>query len=170
MHALTRHYANDELSDADLEARLERVYAATTLLELHAVLADLPALTSPGAADHPDAAVQKPRDITAWFSGHDQKVTGVVPRELRVRARLGYVRLDLTRATFEPGVTVIDVRSILGYVQIGLPPGVRVESEGRALFGFFALKGAGASDVGPAASVVRFTGRAILGFAECLAF
>jgi predicted membrane protein len=73
------------------------------------------------------------------------------------------VELDLTEATFEPGVTTIDVRAFMGYVQIRFPAGVRVESAGRALFGYFAIKG-GAP--GNAPSVVRITGRAALGFAE----
>jgi hypothetical protein len=35
-----------------------------------------------------------------------------------LRARLGYVELDLTQATFEPGVTTIDVSALMGYGQI----------------------------------------------------
>ena len=83
---------------------------------------------------------------------------------LPLRARLGYVELDLTGARFEAGLTTIDVRTFMGYVQLLLPAGVRVESSGRAILGFFALKGTGAGD-GP---VVRITGRAALGFAEAI--
>jgi hypothetical protein len=48
-------------------------------------------------------------------------------------------------------------------VQIRLPAGIRVESTGRALVGFFSLKGTGAGD---APCVVRITGGAAFGFAE----
>jgi predicted membrane protein len=93
-------------------------------------------------------------------------MAGVVPPDLRLRARLGYVELDLTDATFAPGVTTIDVRAFLGYVQIRFPPGVHVESHGRALFGFFSLKGAPASAPDDTTRVVRIVGRATFGFAE----
>jgi hypothetical protein len=107
----------------------------------------------------------QPVRVAALLSGNERAITGIVPRALQVRARLGYVELDLTGATFEPGVTAIDVRTLLGYAQIRLPAGVRVESEGRALFGFFALKGPSAPE--DSARVVRITGRATLGFAQC---
>lgn len=165
---LTRHFANDDLTEAELEARLQRVYAATASRELDAILADLPAL--PAAETLPIRPGQSiDSRITALLSGQERKLAGVVPRELTLRARLGYVELDLTRAAFEPGLTTIDVRAFMGYVQIRFPAGVRVESAGRALLGFFSLKGAGASAPGESAdaeSVVRITGRAVLGFAE----
>jgi len=148
---LTRHFANDDLTEADLEARCQAVYAAQTSRELDAIVADLPT-----------AVAHEATDVTAVFSGQERKLAGVVPRELRLRARLGYVELDLREATFEPGVTTIDVRAFMGYVQIRLPAGVRVESSGRALFGFFAIKG----PAGDAPRIVRITGRATFGFAE----
>jgi DUF1707 SHOCT-like domain len=169
--ALTRHFAEDRLEEGDLEARLDRVYAARTLEELAAVIADLPSLAQDAAAtaaapmDTRSVPEHLPERVTAIFSGQEQRLSGVVPRRLRVRARFGYVELDLTRATFEPGLTEIDVRSFMGYVQVTLPAGVRVESVGHGLFGFFALKGAHAAEV-DSATVVRITGRAVFGFAE----
>lgn len=109
--------------------------------------------------------------ILGLLSGQERKLEGVVPREMTLRARLGYVELDLTSARFQPGVTTIDVDAMLGYVQIRFPPGVRVESNGHAVIGFFAFKGGAApqdtatSDAQP---VVHVTGGAFLGFAEGL--
>ncbi len=151
IEVLTRHFANDELTEAQLDARFQAVYAATTLRELDAIVADLPTI-----------GAEATTDVRATFSGQERKVAGAVPRNLRVRARLGYVELDLTQATFEPGVTTIDVGVFMGYVQIRFPAGVRVETSGRALFGYFAIKGA----TGDAPSIVRITGRATFGFAE----
>lgn len=148
---LTDHFANDALTEAQLEERFQAVYAATTTRELDAIVADLPTL-----------GAHETTDVRATFSGQERKFGGVVPRNLRLRARLGYVELDLTQATFEPGVTTIDVRAFMGYVQIRFPAGVRVETSGRALFGYFAVKGA----VGDAPRIVRITGRATFGFAE----
>jgi hypothetical protein len=166
---LTRHFANDVLTEGELDARLQRVYAAKTARELDAIVADLPAAP---AVEVPRMPAREPRGapITALLSGQERKLSGVVPREMKVRARLGYVELDLTRAKFEPGVTTIDVRAFMGYVQVRFPAGVRVESEGWAILGFFALKGGGSSgavEPGGEQSIVRITGRAIVGFAEC---
>lgn len=168
---LTRHFANDLLTEAELEARLQRVYSARTLGELEGILRDLPALQPARAAPVP-AGQAAGSEIRALFSGQESKLSGVVPRELKLRAQFGYVELDLTRATFAPGLTIIDVRALMGYVQIRFPRGVRVESQGRAVFGFFSLKGGGVGGEGGAGSppsVVRVTGRAVFGFAECFA-
>jgi hypothetical protein len=64
-------------------------------------------------------------------------------------------------------VTEIDVRAFMGYVQIRLPPGVRVESRGHAIVGFFSLKGRPERSEVATGPVVRVTGRAMFGFAEC---
>ena len=164
---LSRHFANDVISMEELEARLDRVYSASSASELSAIVADLPQPAGvPGAAD---AAVSPAvRRVTATLSGQEQRVTGVVPRRVELRSRLGYIEIDFTRATFAPGVTQIDVRALMGYVKIRLPAGVRVECLGTAAAGFFSLAGAAGSESHDAPSIVRITGRAMLGFAECL--
>jgi hypothetical protein len=165
VETLTQLFAQDQITEADLERRLDRVYRATTPGELESVIADLPALVPQGGTTgNPSEPVQR---IGALLSGQERVVTGVVPRELELKARLGYVELDLTRATFAPGLTWIDVRAFMGYVQIRLPPGVRVESDGRAFAGFFSLKGVPQEGAGGASRVVRVTGRATFGFVEC---
>ncbi len=169
VEALTRHYAADRIGDADLEARLERVYHAATGAELEAALAGLPVPAPEAAAGAPAAAPEDAgaRRIEALLSGQEERVTGVVPRALRVRSRLGYVELDLSRATFQPGVTALDVRAIFGYAEIRLPPGVRVESRGRAVAGYFAVRGASRAGGEDAPATVRITGRALCGYVEC---
>ena len=162
MAILTRHFSNDLLSEVELEARLQRVYSATTPRELEAVISDLPAT----AAEAPSAPAPVVSTITALFSGQERKLVSLVPREVQVRARLGYVELDLTRARFAAGVSTIDVRAFMGYVQIRFPPEVRVESEGHAVFGYFALKGGSPGAGSGTETVVRVKGRAVFGFAE----
>lgn len=164
VEAMTRAFTEDRISDEILEAGLDLIYRATTLAELERVTARLPVAsepieTSPAPVDPPALAV------TAWFSGHEQSLR-TVPRELRVRARFGYVELDLRDAEFGPGITEIDVRAFAGYVQLRLPDHVRIESRGRGVFGFFSARSSGSDD--PEAPVVRLSGRALFGFAECL--
>jgi DUF1707 SHOCT-like domain len=155
--ALTGRFVSGELSEAELEERLERAHRATTSTELDLVIADLPAAAAPLAL--------APAKVGALFSGHHARIAGPVARALRVRVRAGYVELDLTEAKFEPGVTEIDVRVLAGYGQIHLPADVRVDSAGGALLGYFSVHGGpGRTDV---ECVVRITGRAIMGFVEC---
>ena len=158
---LTQHFAEDRISSDELEDRLERAYHAVTPAQLDAVVADLPANVAPASV--PSAVAQR---VVALLSAQEQRVTGVVPRQLELRARMGYVEMDLSRATFEPGLTEIDVRAVMGYVQIRLPAGVRVECLGRAVMGFFSVKGAREPAGAEAPCVVRVTGRAMMGFAE----
>ncbi len=161
MALLARLFAEDRITQAELEERLARVYRATSGEEIEAIVADLrPPLPAASAGAAPA------QRISALLSGQEQRVAGAVPRRLEVRGRLGYVELDLSQATFEPGVTEIDVRAFMGYVQIRFPAGVRVECRGRALAGFFSVKGTPEVGTNPAA-VVQVTGRATLGFAEC---
>lgn len=151
---LKHHYANDELTEAEFESRLKEAYAARTVADLENIVSDLPSAVA--------VTLRADTKISATLSGQERKLAGVVPRELFVRSRLGYVELDLRDATFALGVTTIDVRSFMGYVEIHLPVGVRVESHGHALFGYFALKGIDDES----RSIVRITGRAIFGYAE----
>lgn len=163
---LTELFARDQITETDLEQRLDRAYRATSAAELVALLADLPALT-PQVARPPGGrpVTGQGGRIAAFLSGQQRTLMGVVPRMLELRARLGYVELDLTRASFAPGMTVIDARAFMGYVQIRFPAGVRVESEGHAFAGFFSIKGDATGEVEE--RVVRVTGRASFGFTEC---
>ena len=151
---LKRHYANDELTEAEFESRLKEAYAARSVADLDNIVADLPSAVTPAADTR----------INAVMSGQERKMSGIVPREISVKSRMGYVELDLRDARFAPGVTTIDVRSLMGYVEIHLPVGVRVESHGHALFGYFALKGLDEES----ASVVAITGRSLFGYAEVI--
>lgn len=157
---LTRHYAADRLNDAELQARLDHVYQARSVAELNTMLAALP--DAPGAA-----AEVAPIRIRALLSGQEQKLSGVLPRRLELKARLGYVELNLRGATFQEGVTEIDVRVFAGYAEIHLPPGVRIDSIGQALLGYVAIKGESASADERSTRTVRITGRVICGYAEC---
>lgn len=160
---LGRLFADDQITQADLEARLERVYRTTSPAELEAIVADLPAESTAGEPGTSVAATGGETRIRAFMAAVERQWSGPVPRRLDVRGSLGYVELDLSDATFDPGVTVIDVRAFMGYVQLRFPAGVRVESQGRAFAGFFSLKGAGEKG---SERVVRIVGRAAFGFVE----
>lgn len=75
--------------------------------------------------------------IMAVFGSVERGGQWSVPRHLRARAILGAVVLDLRRATFEPGVTELEVLAVLGDVTILVPPRMAVQSEGAAILGCF---------------------------------
>lgn len=176
--ALTSGYAADHISETELEERLDRLYRATTLAELEALTANLPAVREADVSEPTAVASQRPagtslapapRRIRAILSGHEAVVAGPVPRRMSVKTLMGYVELDMRRADFEPGVTVVRVSSLMGYVRILLPADVRIESDGRALLGYFSFKGGQGSGAPDSERVVRITGRAVMGYAECFA-
>lgn len=159
-------FAADELDLPTFEAKLERVFAARTSRDLEAVASTLPAAPLPAGASNVPAVA--PTVISGILSAQERAINSTVPRHLLVRAMLGYVELDLTGATFAPGVTTIDARALFGYVEIRLPTGVRVENEGKSRFGYFAVAGPPPGVAAGAAEerVVRIVGRALFGYTE----
>lgn len=69
-------------------------------------------------------------------------------------------------AEFPPGVTEINVRAVMGNVELELPEHVRVEDEGRALLANFSLRGRTRAREGEAVPMVRITGRWIMSNVE----
>jgi hypothetical protein len=161
---LTRHFSQDEITQAELELRLDRAYRATTMVELNALVADIESKSTaraPASTGVGDAT--QTTKIRALLSAQERNLSGAVPRRMDVRSRFGYVSLDFRDAVFQPGVTEIDVSAFCGYVEIHLPANVLVESEGNAFAGYFAVQGTGAAST---PFVVRITGRATAGYVE----
>lgn len=159
---LTRHFANDGIPLDEFERRTAAVFTARSTDELHALVADVPGASS----GRLPVVVPEHGRVSAVLSNAEQHSTMVVPRYLEVVAILGNAELDLRDATFGDGVTVIEVRSILGNVEITLPHDVRIEMAGSSLLGSFASHGGPGVGDGAPRRVVRLTGRAVLGNVE----
>jgi hypothetical protein len=164
---LSTHFANDRLSIDELDTRLERAYAATSLAELDALTADLPdahSSTVEQSAAAPSRAIERyegPATIRAILSETRRGGLWVVPPQLDVKAVMANITLDLRSAMLAPGVTDVDVRAIMASVQIVLPPGVRVIENLRAFMA--SVTDDSYSDVSnPSAPVIRLTGRAFM--------
>jgi hypothetical protein len=163
---LSEHFANDRLSIDELDLRLERAYAATTLAELEALTADLPddrSATLPATVgaramlDRPEG----PARIHAFLSETRRAGLWTVPPEVEVRAVMGNLTLDLRSALIAPGVTDVDISAVMASVQILLPPGVRVVENLRAFMA--SVTDDSYSDISDAsAPVIRLTGRAVM--------
>jgi hypothetical protein len=164
---LSAHFANDALSIDELDVRLERAYAATSLAELEALTADLPDERPPArersalATSRTLERYEGPAQIRAILSETRRGGLWAVPSELDVKAVMANITLDLRSAMLAPGVTDIDVRAVMASVQILLPPGVRVVENLRAFMASVTDDSYSAiSD--SSAPVIRLTGRAFM--------
>lgn len=113
----------------ELSQRLDAALAARTRGELLVLIQDIPA--PPGLPSGPPPK--------RWHLGllGSVKRDGQwrVPQESYWTSVLGSTKLDLTRARFESPVTVINVATGMGSVDIRVPKGYEVHLEGAALLG-----------------------------------
>ena len=179
IQALTDAFANDLISVAELEERLEKVYRAGTAAEAEALVAGLPmARPSPGTAVSatPQSAMagyERDREgerFLAMFSSQARRGVWTVPREMKVVALFSDTTLDLTHATLPRDIIEIHVRVVFASLVIVVPPGLRVVNR----VGAFAanVESQPALDLAPmtpGAPVVRITGSAAFANVEIVA-
>ena len=167
VEALSEHFARDHLNLDELELRMARVYSATTPAEIDALVSDLPALAvGAPVAITPDEYAPTPKlreRLIAIMSGIVRRGLWIVPRRLRIIAVMGGVDLDLRQAQLPPGVTEIRAFVFMGGLQVRVPPGVRLETDGVAIMGGFEDRVHDPGAAKPDAPVVRVTGVAIMG-------
>ena len=169
---LSDQFAADRLTLEEFERRLDLAYQAQSPAELAAITADLSPLTAVSTSQggrHMGLRSGEPevtREFRAAFGNLERGGPMDLPARLEVGARLANVELDLSEATFLP-FTEINIRCILGNVEIALPAGVRVENDGQGFLGSFSCRVApGAMPMVGTAPVVRVTGRVVLGSVE----
>lgn len=174
INQLIQHYAAENLTDAGLEERLMQVYAANTVPELHALVADLPVAAPdapPGTAlsSAPSNAVARAdytserQVVAAVMGGAERKGVWTPPKQLVVIAAMGGAELDFRQARFGPGVTEVMCFVLMGGVEIVVPPGVHVDLNGLALMGGFGQVGHAPPPDDPAAPVLKIGGVALMG-------
>jgi uncharacterized protein DUF1707/cell wall-active antibiotic response 4TMS protein YvqF len=170
---LTQRYAEDELTMEEFERRAAAAYAAPSPAALSLLTADLrrplvPA--SPGSLAYPASIVGRVMNIGANFGSTVREGKVVLPDRLEVRAFVGNVELDLTDATFLPGITEIALRAVMGNIEIQLPPHVGLEDHVDTVLGSFEYRRQPRAqswrEASGVSSVVRFTGRVIMSSVE----
>jgi hypothetical protein len=173
--ALCEHFANDEMSVEEFERRVEVAHRAATVQELKDLLSDLPGANLPAVAKGAtvpapkrefrvtDAAHVKEREfMVAVMGGSSRKGTWSPARKNYAVAIMGGADLDFREAVLAPGVTDVQVFTIMGGVDIIVPPGLNVESHGIGIMGGFDQVG----DIEPGdpnAPTLRITGVACMG-------
>lgn len=163
---LCRHFAHDNLTTADLEARLDAVYKASTLSELQALTAGLPVVALATDDDRPraisaSAGETAHRRLLSVFGSLKKRGDWEPSPRTRVISVFSECELDFRDARIAPGVTTIDVSAVFASVRVIVPPGVSVECDGSAFMGSFEDK----AHMGPLPSgdapILRIAGIAV---------
>lgn len=169
------HFAEDHLTVEEFEERVDRAWGATSLQELEALFAGLPALRAETSPERPEAALParaRPEDVRARgvqiaiMAGSERKGAWTPPRRLTTLAVMGGAGLDLREARLGPGLTEITIVAVMGGVEVVVPPGLAVESHGFAIMGGFEGHDQPSADPDPDAPRVRIRGLAVMGGVE----
>jgi hypothetical protein len=166
-----REAAGDgRLTMAELDERLDSVYAAKTYAELEPITHDLPATGTgyvPAAASSADldparfGAQGTSAGAVAILGGFSRKGNWVVPRHFNAFMMLGGGEIDLREARFEDREVSIHIVAILGGCEVIVPEDATVRVTGVGILGAFehSDSGGGTAD-GP---VITIDGLALLG-------
>jgi hypothetical protein len=169
---LSDHFAHDTLDVDEFERRVTVAQTAANPADIEALLADLQedgALAMPAAALVPTVvadlvpASHDPETLYAIFGGIDRRGTWTVPRRMKVVAMFGGASLDLREARFPPGVIDIEVKAVMGGIQIIVPPGLAVQMHGSAIFGGFQDVNRAPANPDPDAPLLRIHGLTMMG-------
>jgi hypothetical protein len=112
----------------------------------------------------PDNIIPLRNGATVWWSNLKRDGEWILPRIFRVFTCMGNAELDLTQARMGEGVSEIEIRCILGNVEITAPPDVRILCEGEGLLGNFEVTRIGQVPPLPEnAPTIRVTGNSYMG-------
>ena len=172
IQTLCAHFAQDNLSTQELEARFEHAYKAGTSAELRALVAGLPALppdVAPPAPlyafapdGRPDPAEKRHLVVMSTVRKKGQWTPA---RHNSVTCVMGNAKFDLREALILHGETHFELNVVMGEVELIIPPGLRVECDGFAFMGEF--DDSHSEGLAPSnAPVIRVTGTVIMGAAR----
>jgi len=173
---LRKAAGDGRLTLAELQDRLEALYAAKTYGELEPVVSDLPqaGLPRPSSAASPPAVTKSARvpdrvggtpvsrAVKAVFGGATRRGQWVVPSDYNVKAVFGGVELDLREALLEAHEIRIEIKAVFGGVEVVLPDDIIAVVDGMGIFGGFADE-ASARQPPSGSPVVRIGGKAVFG-------
>jgi hypothetical protein len=161
--------AEGRLTLAELDERLQQVYAAKTLGDLVPMTADLPitaaaTLPTPAPAPVPSQRIggmATGHNAVAVMSGFSRTGVWVVPRYFNCFVFMGGGEIDLTQARFAEAEATIQVIAFMGGVEIIVPEDITVRVTGFGFMGAFEHRNA--HEAPPGSPVLTVTGLAFMG-------
>ena len=112
----------------------------------------------------PDSLIPERSGVTVWWSNIKREGEWILPRIFRTFTFMGNTELDLTHARMSGQISEIEIRCVLGNVEITVPPEIRVLCEGDGVGGNFEVVRIGEIPPTPVdAPTVKITGTAYLG-------
>lgn len=164
---------NNALAEGRLTAdehadRLDAIYSAKTHADLVPLLEDLPtsgaaAVPAARAAQNRPARVGKGGRIVAILGGATRKGAWHAEPVINVLTVLGGAQLDFRDAILPGNEVVLRAVSVLGGVEVIVPPEMLVVDNGIAILGGREVAGRSAESVQPGAPVLRIEGTCVLG-------
>jgi len=164
-----REAAGDgRLSMAELDERLDAVYAAKTYAELEPITRDLPA-TGAGYVPSTTAAADPARfgaqatsaGAVAILGGFSRKGDWVVPKTFNAFMFMGGGEIDMRDARFEDREVSIHIVAIMGGCEIIVPDDATVRVTGIGVMGAFEHTVSGAET--PGGPLITISGLAFMG-------
>ncbi|QKW40712.1 DUF1707 and DUF2154 domain-containing protein [Actinomadura sp. NAK00032] len=150
------------LTLAELDERLDAVYAAKTYGELAPLTRDLPAAGTSAPAVPPHGADWRPvASAPSWkigigvMSGFLRSGVWNVPAKFTAFAFWGGGKIDLREARFAEGVVTIRALAIMGGVEIIAPDDITVHVKGLGIMGGFDQRASGPGAPGSPTVVVK---------------
>lgn len=173
---LRAHYVRDDIDVEEYERLVDVAWAAGSRDELDRLLSRLPALpeaerppaTSGTSARYAPALAspgeQKERGFqVSIMSGSEKTGAWVPPRHLYSLALMGGAGLDFREARLAPGVTEVRILALMGGVDVIVPPGITVETEGLGIMGGFDGHSQVVDTEDPSLPVLRIRALAVMG-------
>jgi hypothetical protein len=160
--------AEGRLSADEHGQRLDAIYAAKTQAELVPLLADLPgqqAMAPVTSTSGHLARSGRGGRIIAIFGGATRKGSWHADSVIDVLTVFGGAELDFRDAVLPGKEVTLRATSVLGGIEITVPPEMRVIDNGTAILGGREIKG-GPEEVGPDSPVLRIEGICVLGGIE----
>jgi hypothetical protein len=138
-------YVEGRLDQEEFDERSNAALTAKTIGQLERLFTDLPASYGHRLAEHPAGPAPEVRPgpgsgnrvSIAVMSGVDRRGPWRVPVDSTAFALMGSVALDLREAILSAPVTTITAVTVMGGIDIVVPPGMRVESSGIGFMGAF---------------------------------
>jgi len=165
---LSDNFARDVIDMDEFERRLTLAHSAQSLAELAVLTQDLevpqtPARVPPPAAMVTASRVQAQQSMVAIMGGSNRSGRWMVPRRLNTLSVMGGFELDFREALLAPGITEIQIVSVMGGVHIIVPPTLPVEMSGIAIMGGFEHCERAPAQLDDDTPLLRITGFVMMG-------